>query len=230
MATTWNVAFESKPAGTGRSPSYGDDDIRELKTAIRERFAKEHVLTTGSGTESNHGFHLQGSALPYYTAATPTLLPDGVTTLSSGSKSKGRIWVDPSSINVRYWNGTSFSGITREVTRISIQGTLAVGTNVVPPIGFTRTVKVLRVAMRVLSAPTGAALKVSLKKNGTLTIFNGTNASIAAGATYRLLTVGNFTNGYLSITPNTWLGFNIAQVGSTLPGSNFAMTIEVEMK
>lgn len=39
MAETWD---ESKPAGS-RSPTLGDDDIRESKRAIRERAAEDHV-------------------------------------------------------------------------------------------------------------------------------------------------------------------------------------------
>ncbi len=38
MAETWD---EDKPAGS-RSPTLGDDDIRELKRAIRERLAEDH--------------------------------------------------------------------------------------------------------------------------------------------------------------------------------------------
>jgi hypothetical protein len=38
MAETWD---EDKPAGS-RSPTLGDDDIRELKRALRERLAEDH--------------------------------------------------------------------------------------------------------------------------------------------------------------------------------------------
>jgi hypothetical protein len=38
MAETWD---ESKPAGS-RSPTLGDDDIREFKRAVRERLAEDH--------------------------------------------------------------------------------------------------------------------------------------------------------------------------------------------
>lgn len=40
MAETWD---ESKPAGS-RSPTLGDDDIREFKRAIRERLAEDHIF------------------------------------------------------------------------------------------------------------------------------------------------------------------------------------------
>lgn len=40
MADTWD---ESKPAGS-RSPTLGDDDIREFKRAIRERLAEDHIF------------------------------------------------------------------------------------------------------------------------------------------------------------------------------------------
>ncbi|MBC2741589.1 MAG: hypothetical protein HGJ93_00690 [Desulfosarcina sp.] len=58
MAETWD---ETKPAGT-RNPKLGDDDIREFKTAVRERQAAEHHWEPIEGTPfgdpgSQIGFH-----------------------------------------------------------------------------------------------------------------------------------------------------------------------------
>ncbi len=41
MSTDWNAAFEAVPAGTGRSPSLGDDDIKTLKSADQGRPPQE---------------------------------------------------------------------------------------------------------------------------------------------------------------------------------------------
>jgi len=58
MAETWD---ETKPSGS-RNPKLGDDDMREFKTAIRERLAEDHVFesteTTAFGeTGSQIGHH-----------------------------------------------------------------------------------------------------------------------------------------------------------------------------
>lgn len=50
--TTWN---ETTPAGTS-SISGGDDAIREMKSAVRERLAREHYWPS-SGDATSHGEH-----------------------------------------------------------------------------------------------------------------------------------------------------------------------------
>lgn len=50
---TWD---ETKPAGT-RDRSLGDDDIREFKTAIRERLAQDHDFVADETGENFIGYH-----------------------------------------------------------------------------------------------------------------------------------------------------------------------------
>lgn len=57
MANTrvWNAAYESSPAD-GDNVSEGAERIRNLKTDIRERLAKDHYMDP-AGTDADHGEH-----------------------------------------------------------------------------------------------------------------------------------------------------------------------------
>jgi hypothetical protein len=88
----WNSAYEATPAGSD-NPAQGDDAIRDSKVAIRERFAKEHVMNLSSGLLSEDGWHRQGSAVVFFQVAAPTTRPDGITALTADDN--GRLWVDP---------------------------------------------------------------------------------------------------------------------------------------
>ena len=92
-SVVWNSAYELSPAGAD-SPSSGDDKIRELKSATRERLAKEHKMDLSSGAASTDGWHIQGSAIDYYQASAPTTRPDGVTALDANDY--GRRWYNTS--------------------------------------------------------------------------------------------------------------------------------------
>src|SRR6056297_1150271 len=87
---TWNTSFEANPESSD-SPSFGDDEIRNLKTAMRERFEKGHTMNTAVGTVGPDGWHKSGSAKLYYQAAAPTTRPDGTTALTADDN--GRRWV-----------------------------------------------------------------------------------------------------------------------------------------
>ena len=52
---TWDSSFEATPAGSD-SISVGDDDIRDLKLAVRERMQKDHYWDP-AGTDGDHGEH-----------------------------------------------------------------------------------------------------------------------------------------------------------------------------
>ncbi|MCW7076425.1 MAG: hypothetical protein OCU18_03925 [Candidatus Syntrophoarchaeum sp.] len=52
----WNASFEASPSGTTGNVADGDDIIRELKLAIRERMQKDHYFDP-SGTDADHGEH-----------------------------------------------------------------------------------------------------------------------------------------------------------------------------
>ena len=56
----WNEAAPQDTDSVGQ----GDDEIRSLKTSIRNGMAEEHIWPSASG--GNFGVHLLGSARPYY--------------------------------------------------------------------------------------------------------------------------------------------------------------------
>lgn len=95
----WNQTFADKPAGS-RSPSLGDDDIREFKEAVYERLDKEHVMDTGSGLAADDGYHLEGSAKIWSSETAPTTRPDGV---ALSAADDGRVWRKPSTGEISYY-------------------------------------------------------------------------------------------------------------------------------
>jgi len=96
----WNNAFEDEPSG-GDSPSYGDDEIRTLKEAVRERFEKEHKMNLTSGVASADGTHKAGTVKVYYSADEPTVQPDGITALNVNDN--GRIWVRSTDLRLSFY-------------------------------------------------------------------------------------------------------------------------------
>src|SRR5947209_3410250 len=71
---------ESSPADTD-SVGQGDDEIRSLKTSIRNGMAEEHLWPSATG--GNFGVHLLGSARAYY----------GTQSLVSSAGTDGRLMV-----------------------------------------------------------------------------------------------------------------------------------------
>lgn len=228
----WNVAFEADPAGAS-SPSLGDNVIRTLKGAVRERVNREHWMTTGSGLAAGHGYHRQGSARVFFTQATPTQLPDASGNLTT-AWGAGRLHVKSNADNImRVWDGATWAGILKEVTRVSVQGALAVATNVVPPICFTRTVTIQRVLARTGTKSGTTTVIIDLKRNGTDSIFSGSaqRLEIPTATGYCLRTTGHLsTLGLANINPTSWLEVDIAQVGTMTKGSDLSIVLEVGLK
>lgn len=94
----WNASFENSPAGA-ESPSLGDDRIRELKAAIRERLTKEHHMDLTSGSASEDGWHEAGSAKVYVGASPPTHRPGGTVLLDA--EDDGRLWLSSDDFSLR---------------------------------------------------------------------------------------------------------------------------------
>src|SRR2546426_7372782 len=74
------LCTESPPADTD-SVGQGDDEIRSLKTSIRNGMAEEHLWPSATG--GNFGVHLLGSARAYY----------GAQSLVSSAGTDGRLMV-----------------------------------------------------------------------------------------------------------------------------------------
>lgn len=121
--STWNQAFENTPAGS-ESPSLGDDRFRELKSAVRERLNKEHVMDLASGLLAEDGWHESGSAKVYFQSAAPTVRPDGTTALDVTDN--GRIWISSTDYKIRVYNFAA--GATNDLRWVMENDALPVGT------------------------------------------------------------------------------------------------------
>jgi len=226
MAITWNAAFLTLPDG-GNQLSDGDNKIRDLKTGITERAENEHT-TYNDGTGGSYLLdwnHKAGSAKGYFQNAAPTNRPNGSTALTSDDA--GRLWFDDDGGDLPYfYDGSDWVGLLRVFIRFSIQGTLATGSKVIPSIPMPRGGTVVRVYANVDTAPTGAALRVDLEKNGTNSIF-GTNdyVEIAADATSGNSSDMDATHSVLAAGDT--LEVDIDQVGSTVAGADLAVSIEI---
>jgi hypothetical protein len=94
----WNSTFEANPKGTD-TPAEGDDRIRELKAATRERIEHEHTMNLGSGVVGEDGWHRAGSAKVYVGANAPTHRPNGSAVLDA--QDDGRLWLSSVDFSLR---------------------------------------------------------------------------------------------------------------------------------
>jgi hypothetical protein len=122
ITVTWDATFETTPAGTDNI-AQGDDRIRELKTANRERLEREHIGST-TDTQADHGWHREGSAMAYVDTAEPTTRPDGTTALTAAID-EGRLWIDTDGGATPYYYTSGgawakcFSSITDDGTDVT---------------------------------------------------------------------------------------------------------------
>lgn len=65
MAITWNNTYEQNPKNFN-NPGYGANQIRQLKTAVRDRLDREHIFGQSESDLNNvGGTHREGSARVY---------------------------------------------------------------------------------------------------------------------------------------------------------------------
>ncbi len=131
LTVTWNDAFENSPANTD-SPSEGDDKIREVKDAVRERAEQEHLWK--DTTLQNEGKHLAGSARAFYAGAAPTTQPNG-SNLST-VVDPGRLWVGSSNAQLNIWTGANWVS-TIALAGLNVSGALNVGSNLTVQSGLS---------------------------------------------------------------------------------------------
>ena len=224
---TWNTAFEATPAG-GDTPTQGDDRIRELKEAMRERFEREHFMNLASGLPAEDGEHLSGSAKGYRQTSAPTLQPDGTTALAADDA--GRIWFDSDSDDIPgVYDGTGWVGFVRENRAVSIQGTLAVSTDVVPPLIFPRAATLRKVSARVITAPVGASLIIDINRNGANSIFASAGDRITSAAASNSDTSSTFDGAEDNLADDDYLTIDIDQIGSTTAGADLSISVDVTL-
>ena len=240
-SSTWDASFELVPAG-GDNLSVGDDAIRTFKGAVSSRLGREHYGLPGD-PNAQHGWHVRGSARAYFQATDPTTKPEAsgaaldttvVTGTPDANMDDGRLFVrvtsmaSPGDAVLLVWNGSVWVGVMRELARASLQGTLSVGTAVVPPIPMPRACSILKVNAKLLTGPTGAAILIDINKNSASSIFSGeTRLTVAAGANAGSTTTFNTANKTLAA--DDYLTIDIDQVGSIVAGSDLGITIEVRL-
>jgi len=245
---TWNGAYEAIPAGSAQL-SAGDDAIRELKLAVSERNREHYGLS--SDTNSLHGWPRRGHGRAYFQATAPTVKPEvsgaaldaTAITAADGTEANdvnrddGRLWVRSTDFLCFVWAPSgvgltdfAWRGISPDWLRCSIQGLLAMGTAVIPAIVVPRAGTISKCTCIVGTAPTGASILVDINKNGNtgLSIFSGaTQLTIAAASFADNKTTFHATNRILAA--DDYLTIDIDQVGSTVPGADFSLTIEYRM-
>lgn len=106
-----------------------------------------------------------------------------------------------------------------------IDGVLAVGTNQSAEFEVAATLTIVGVRLRCKTAPQGANLIVDINKNGT-TIFT-TRPEIDAGQT---TDDNNHVISVTALATGDILTVDIDQVGSTTPGSNLTVIVDVKQK
>jgi hypothetical protein len=99
---TLDSGYLASPANAD-SPVNGAAEIRSTRSEFEQRLDQEHVML--GTTSTGESVHKAGSARAYYQASTPTLRPDGTTSL--GINDTGRIFVDSDDSSVWIWDGTA---------------------------------------------------------------------------------------------------------------------------
>ena len=232
MSVTWNSYYETQPPG-GDAPRQGDDQLRELKQAIRERFAKEHESDLDSGVLASEGYHLEGSAVGYVASSAPTTTPAGD---ALAAIDDGRIWYDDGEYLLpKVRSGNAWSPYMRDVARFTFQGSLGTGTSAGVPLIFPRAAAIKRVAAKVGTAPTGQSLIIDLHRMGASgtdagSIFasDGVRLTIASSATFddKDYDSSELDATNAAIAYQEYIKIDIDQVGSTVAGADLCIAVE----
>lgn len=110
---------------------------------------------------------------------------------------------------------TGTTGTNGQLTLV-VQGNLAVGSNMAPPISFPVSTSVSAIAVLLGTAPAGAAVIIQLYVGGV-----AWQAPITIAGTSQTVPIpaGN------TIGPNLPVRVDITQVGSTTPGTNLSVSL-----
>lgn len=171
---TWN---EHIPAGTD-SVSYGDDSIRNLKFAIRERLAREHCFYASEAGRTDVGKHKSGFCGTDYLASnavTTSKIMDGAVTLAKLAEPGLEV------------HAASVSRVEQVVPALNVWSTLVS----LGPISGQRFC-VLLSSIYVYRAAGGLDYKVAFTQNG-INRFEGKFFSSASGIVdSRIFAIGSF--------------------------------------
>lgn len=224
ISDTWDTStFEASPAGTEQL-SLGDDKIRAFKRAVRQRGEREHLWAV-TDTNSKHGWHREGSARVFVgTAPSAYSDPDATAIGGDATLDQGRMNFDSAANYLPRVYDSGWKSFIREIARISIQGNLATGTSVVPPIVFGEAVTLVKAVARVLTAPTTNSLLLDIN-NQDGTVFAAGTSRIAIQPGEYAASSADFS--VASLTAADYLLLDIDQVGGETDGADLSVTIEV---
>ena len=108
---TWNANYELLPRNTD-ALGKGDDEIRDVKGAVRERIGNEHTEyneDSTAGAATSDWLHKGGSAVGLLQNAEPATRLSGPA-LGNTARDKGFIWFDDDNDDLFYiWTGAAFA-------------------------------------------------------------------------------------------------------------------------
>ena len=123
MANTDENSWDENAPAASDPVGDGDNEIRILRAAVRNRLEIEHVMPAASGVG---GEHLEGSARAYYASADPTDRPDGTAVL--GADDEGRLYVDSDDDSMKVYTGSAWTFI--QVVNSMISAGAVTGTEI----------------------------------------------------------------------------------------------------
>ena len=113
-STPWTSGFEATPSGASKVRE-GDDRIRELKTAVQERFVQEHEMDlTEAGLQPRQGSHKAGSAVAFSQAVAPTER-NGVALAATDN---GILWHETDTGKLWVWVNTDWVDISPDTAGV----------------------------------------------------------------------------------------------------------------
>jgi hypothetical protein len=225
---TWNSSFQQTPKAVD-SPTQGDDSIRGLASAVEERIRNEHTSFTNdstSGEIAKDWLHKPGTAVTFIQSSAPA------TRLSGENIIAGMLWYDTDT-DVLYICTTGgatpvWTEIAAQHRHLTIQGSLATGTDLLPVILFPRACTIIKVSMRVKGAPAGSACTIDLNVYNSSGVLQGslwatsTPLSIPAGS-YAANTTSMGT--YDDLEADWYMTFDLTSVGSGTAATDLSLAI-----
>jgi hypothetical protein len=242
-SSAWDSTWEATPADAG-DPEQGADNIRDSKLYVRERLEREHEgsITESTADKSYDGTHRKGSARAFVVDADPAAAAwpdgDGVRALETDDvHDDGRLWFDSGDGYLpALWAETDddpethgWVGCIREVYTWHWQGVLAT-TAAFPRILIPHKCEVLKIGAVVANAPTGSATTLNVHKAETAAKIASSDLSLAAGTGVAKASTSTLSATNKELAAEDVLRLEIVSVGSTTPGSDLMVYVEVLLK
>lgn len=186
--TTWNAAFEATPAA-GANVSGGDDRIRELKEAVRERMEKDHYWDE-TGTDADHGEHVK---VTLRVGSAPTQAANkGIIYAKDVSGKAELFYIDEDGDEVQITSGGSLNVASTQINNIQT-GTItiaagdATNTDTITAVDTDKAFIVHNGAYTADNNTNRCAIALALTNATTVTATRGTGFAEAATVAYTVV-------------------------------------------